>query len=102
MSCVIRATTPTFKYTFKTVAVTNISQAYLTIAKNGTTVIEKSLSDAYIGDGYLAWTLTQAETLSVAAGTASVMLNWLTRDGTRGASKETGLTFERNHKEVVI
>lgn len=102
MSCVIRATTPTFKYTFATVNVANISQAYLTIAKNGTTVLEKSLADATVGEDYISWTLTQAETLSLLPGTAAVMLNWLTRDGTRGSSGNETLVIERNLKEVVI
>ena len=103
MGCVIRATTPTLKYTFKKVPVTDITQAYLSIARgDGTTVIEKSLEDATVGNGYIAWTLTQAETLSIAAGSASAMCNWLTRDGTRGASIKVGLTFERNYKEEVI
>lgn len=101
MSNVIRATTPTIKYTFKVVSVSDITKAYLTI-KKGEVTIEKDLSDAIVGEKYLAWTLTQQETLSIAAGNAQMELNWLTQGGTRGASKRVNVTFDPNLKEEVI
>lgn len=102
MSNVIRATTPTIKYNFHVVSVSDIVKAYLTIKKAGAVTIEKSLEDATVGEDFLAWTLTQQETLSIAAGSAVIELNWLTQGGTRGASGRTNLTFEPNLKEEVI
>lgn len=102
MSNVIRATTPTIRYVFNTVSVADLTKAYLTITKNDVTVIEKELSDAAVGEGYIAWTLTQNETLSIPAGLVTAECNWLTAGGTRGSSGKATLTFERNSKEVVI
>ena len=102
MSNVIRATTPTIRYVFKTVSVADIAKAYLTITKNDVVVIEKELSEAAVGEDFIAWTLTQNETLSVPAGLVTSECNWLTTGGTRGSSGKATLTFERNSKEVVI
>ncbi len=99
---VIKATTPTFKYVFKTVDVADITKAFLTISKNGVTALEKSLAEASVGEDFIAWTLTQNETLSVPAGLVTSECNWLTIGGTRGSSGKATLTFERNSKEVVI
>lgn len=101
MSNVIRATTPTIKYTFNVVSVSDITKAYLTI-KKGDTVIEKDITDATVGEDFLAWTLTQAETLSISAGSALMELNWLTAGGTRGASGKNTVIFDTNLKEEVI
>ena len=102
MANVIRSTTPTFKYTFKTVQVNTITAAYLTIAKNGIPVLERDLDTAVIGDKYIAWTLTQQETLGLASGTAEVMVNWKTAGGTRGASLKSTVIIEQNLKSEVI
>ena len=49
---IARGTTPTIRYTFSLVDVSAIVVAYLTI-KQGSLVIEKDLTSATIGDGYL-------------------------------------------------
>lgn len=46
MERIIMGTTPTFEYTFKTVDVSNITTAVLTIKQGGEVAIEKTLSDA--------------------------------------------------------
>lgn len=101
MANVIRATTPTFKYVFKCVDVSDISEAYLTI-EQGSLEIEKDLTQANVGDDYIAWTLTQSETLELQPGNAAVMLNWKTETGLRGASKKTLLMIDQNLKDEVI
>lgn len=98
---IISGTTPTIKYTFHEVDPAHIITAILTIKKGGAIPIKKELATASVGDDSLSWTLTQAETLSV-AGSAELMLNWLTQDGTRGASKTTMVSFTPNHIEEVI
>ena len=60
------------------------------------------LSDATIGEDSLSWTLTQEETLSIGARTATMMLNWVTEDGTRGASEQVFITGGDNHIREVI
>ena len=61
---IVRGTTPTIRYTFKKFSVDNIVEAYLTI-KQGSVKIEKDITDGEKGDGYIEWTLTQAETLTL-------------------------------------
>ena len=101
MASIIRGTTPTLIYKFKIVDVSEITKAYLTI-KQGSILIEKSLNDAVSGTDTLSWTLTQEETLSIGTRQASIMLNWVTSDGTRGASGKSVLYIEDNHIEEVI
>ena len=98
---IIRGTTPTIQFSFKVVDPSTISKAILTIKKGGEIAIEKALESASVGETSLSWTLTQAETLSV-AGAAEIMLNWVTQDGTRGASKAATASFTPNHIEEVI
>lgn len=102
MAAIVRATTPTIKYKFSVVDVQDISEAYLTVRQNGSLLFEKDLSDAYVGTDYLSWTFTQAETLQMAQGKISCMLNWLTEDGTRGASDKSVIIIDSNYKDEVI
>lgn len=102
MANIIRATTPTIKYTFKRVDVSDITKAYMTIMMGSEVVLEKDLTQATVDEDSLAWTLTQQETLSMSGCKVSVMLNWKLEDGTRGASARTTLFMERNDKEEVI
>lgn len=98
---IIRGTTPTIKYTFSYIDPAEITEAYLTIAQDDTTVLEKELSDASVGEDCISWTLTQSETLTI-SNNAEVMLNYLLRDGTRGASLPAAVRFVHNLKEEVI
>ena len=102
MANIIRATTPTIKYTFKTVDVENITSAYMTIMMGDSVLIEKDLVEAAVDEDTIAWTLTQQETLSMTASKITIMLNWKLVDGTRGASARTTLFVEANAKEEVI
>lgn len=102
MNKIIIGTTPTITYRFKVVDVSEITVAILTIKERGVNIIEKTLSDATIGEDSLSWTLTQEETLSIGARTATMMLNWVTEDGTRGASEQVFITGGDNHIREVI
>ncbi|MBR6390027.1 MAG: hypothetical protein IKS16_01680 [Lachnospiraceae bacterium] len=102
MANIIRATTPTFKYTLKTVKPSDLTKAYLTIKQNGETLMEKTLSEAVVGENYLAWTFTQAETLQMSSSKIMAQLNWKTADGTRGASRKALMAIDCNFKEEVI
>ena len=102
MTKIIIGTTPTITYKFKVVNVSEITVAILTIKERGVNIIELNLSDATIGEDSLSWTLTQEETLQLAGKTATMMLNWKTEDGTRGASEEVFIQGAPNHIREVI
>lgn len=102
MTRIIIGTTPTITYKFKFVPVSSIVKAVLTIKERGVNIIEKTLSDATVGEDTLSWTLTQEETLAIGVKSASIMLNWLTADGTRGASKEENVNGVNNHIREVL
>ena len=102
MTKIIIGTTPTITYKFKVVDVSEITVAILTIKERGINIIELNLSDATIGEDSLSWTLTQEETLQLGAKTATMMLNWKTEDGTRGASEQVFVTGGDNHIREVI
>lgn len=102
MTKIIIGTTPTITYKFKIVDVSEITVAILTIKERGVNIIELNLSDATIGEDSLSWTLTQEETLLIGARTATMMLNWKTEDGTRGASEQVFVTGGDNHIREVI
>ena len=102
MAAIIRGTTPTIQYNFNSVQVSNIAVAYLTIKQGGTIVVEKDIATATTGEKSLSWTLTQEETLTIAAGQAEAMLNWRLQDGTRGASVKNIVAINSNHIEEVI
>ena len=102
MTKIIIGTTPTITYKFKVVDVADITVAILTIKERGVNIIELNLSDATVGEDSLSWTLTQEETLLIGARTATMMLNWKTEDGTRGASEQVYVTGGDNHIREVI
>ena len=102
MATIIRGTTPTIKYTFHTVRPSDISVAYLTAKQGGVTKLEKDLTAATVGTDYLAWTLTQEETLTLDTTMTYFMCNWKKDDGTRGASTEMGVMIAKNQKNEVI
>ena len=103
MTKIIIGTTPTITYKFKVVDVADITVAILTIKERGVNIIELNLSCATVGEDSLSWTLTQEETLQLGANkTCTMMLNWKTEDGTRGASEEVFITGANNHIREVI
>ena len=92
----------TIKYTFKTVKPEDITVAILTAKQDGTLKLEKDLSAATVGTDYIAWTLTQQETLSLKLKAVTFMCNWKKQDGTRGASREMQVMIADNQKNEVI
>lgn len=99
---IIRGTTPTVKYVFTKIDVSDITAAFLTIEQCGSLIVDKDLESATIVDNNIYWRLEQEETLAASCGSAKMMLNWLLEDGTRGASNELGLVFKENQKDEVI
>ena len=101
MDKLIKGTTPTIKYTFATVPVSDIVAAYLTIT-DGADTIEKDITTADITTKTIGWTLSQEETLGLNSATVSIRLNWKTNDGTRGASERSHVMVEPNELDEVI
>lgn len=102
MVTVIRGTTPTIRYTFSTINVSDITAAYMTIMMGTSVLMEKDLTQAVVDENSISWTLTQEESLSMTENKVTAMLNWKLADGTRGASARTALFVEKNDKEEVI
>ena len=83
---ITRGTTPKLKFLFKTVDVFEIAVAYLTV-EQGDLKIEKDLSAATVGDGYVEWELTQEETLQISADcNLKIQMRWKLDNGLAGAS----------------
>ena len=101
---IVRGTTPTIKYTFDKVNAADIVTAYLTIKQNGELLLEKTLNDADVDteSNTLFWRFTQQETLSIGLGEITVMANWKSQDGTRGASRKISVLIMDNDKDEVI
>lgn len=102
MANIIIGTTPTITYKFSIVSPADFRTCILTIKCNGQILIEKTLSDAEIGTDSVSWTLSQSETLSIGTRVAKMMCNWVTQDGTRGASEITTIRGDTNHIPEVI
>lgn len=90
---IIRGTTPTIKYTFKTVTPSTISTAYLTVRQGqnsmdrGTTVFELTKTDMTTGTDYVSFKLTQAQTLLLKDGIpCDIQFRYKTSDGTAYAT----------------
>lgn len=101
---IIIGTTPTIRYKFSIVDPADFSEAIMTIKDSRKQEkLRKTLENATVGTDYIEWTLTQEETLSLGTGSAlSMMLNWLTNDGTRGASAEEAVMTVNNHIREVM
>lgn len=102
MTRIIIGTTPTITYTFKVVPVDSIVTAVLTIKQRTGIVLEKTLADATVGTNTLSWTLTQAETLALGLSGGTVMMNWVTADGTRGIGETCVVSMGDNHIREVM
>lgn len=104
MASIIRSTTPTIKYKFKKIDVSDVTVAYLTIKQLHRTILEKGITTATIDteENTIQWQLTQEETSSFAEGKIATMLNWKTASGLRGASNKDIIVIEPNLKPEVI
>lgn len=103
MISIIIGTTPTIKYNFKIISPSDLSRAVLTIKDRTAEKLRRDLTTATVGTNYIEWVLTQEETLSLGTGNnMTMMLNWLTNDGTRGASAEEQVVGVHNHIREVL
>ena len=92
---IIRGTTPTIKYAFKSIDVASIAAAYLVLEQEYEAKVVKDLTQATASAGVLEWKLAQADTLALTNGKlVRIRLDWRLSDGTRGIGKtvETSVT----------
>ena len=81
MATIIRGTTPTITFNFSDVTVSSIEVAILSIKQAEKTIIEKTLTEAVVGETSLSWKLN---------------------DGTRGRSKFLTVDTGEAGKDEVI
>ena len=98
----VQATTPTFILTLpNTVDLAAIENMYFSLQQNGT-VIKKTGDDLVIDGQTVSVYLSQAETLQILSGTASIQLNWTYSNGERACSNIVSVPVSGNLlKEVV-
>lgn len=88
MNEIARGTTPTIRFTFKTIDPSEIVTAYLTLKQNSETIIEKDISSAETGADYIEWKLPQDETKTLDSRyPVQVQCRYKVGDGTVYASR---------------
>lgn len=102
MNQIILGTTPTILFEFETVDPSTFVAAEMTIKGRSNILLTKTLSGARRTSTQLSWKLTQQETIGLGVGTYTIMCNWLTADGTRGACLETTVKILSNHDPAVM
>ena len=86
---IIKWTTPTVTFTFKSISSSDIVVAYLTIKQNDATVIEKDITTAEITTGKISWTLSQEESGALQTGVSAIIsCSWKLSSGKRGESDQ--------------
>ena len=100
---IIRGTTPTFVFTFKTVSPSDITSAFLVVKQLGKIRISKDISAATIEENSIEWTITQDESLTLSIGRPTeIHCDWVANDGTRGHSVPALCDVIPGGKEEVI
>lgn len=99
---IIKGTTPTISFSYSDIDVSNITVAVLTIKQNNLTKIERTLETATVGEKMVSWTLSQAETLSLADMHCVICCDWKLASGVRGRSNVLTANVEESGKNEVI
>lgn len=98
----VQATTPTFVLTLpNTVDLTQIENMYFSLRQN-TTEIKKTGEDLVIDGQTVSVYLSQAETLPILSGTASIQLNWTYANGARACSNIVSVNVSGNLLQEVV
>lgn len=97
-----RWTTPSITYRFNRVDVEDIVSCALTVIQ-GSVTIEKTLTDAVVGEDCLVFTLSQQETAQLEENnSAEIQLRYKLAGGEVGASKITKAQVDRVLKEGAL
>ena len=96
----VQATTPTFILTLPSdIDLGEAQNVYFTL-RQGPTFVNKKVTTISGNTAYVS--LTQAETVALMQGTASVQLNWTYSGGLRAASKIVNINIDGNLLTGVI
>lgn len=101
---VMRGTTPTIQYRFKTVDVSTIAVIYLSL-KQGSVYIEKDKTESVVDteNHRVSWTLTQEETLSLNPyNDVEIQVRYRLNDGKAGGSRIKNVPAEKILKDGEI
>lgn len=97
---IVKGTTPTIKFVLRHVDPADIAAAYLDIT-DATQTLSKDFTAMETGTDFIAWTLSQTETLALQGDTV-LQMNFLTASGTRGASRRCKVILEENERNAVM
>lgn len=101
MQTIRRGTTPTIHFT-TTITQTDVSAIYLTFVQAGNIVLEKTIADVLWDATGLYVVLSQAETLSLNAGMASVQIRAKLNNSEATATQVLQLYVDTVLKDGVI
>lgn len=103
---IVRWTTPTIKYTFKSqVPVSTISKAYLTAKVRGVVMFQKDITSATVNSttNTISWMLAQSDTGALPyKQQGELFLDWYLSSGTRGAGEQAEFITADSGKNEVI
>jgi hypothetical protein len=100
---IMRGTTPTIRFTFSKVDVSEIEVLYVTAEQGGVILFEKTIDDATMGENYFDVHLSQDDTLAIDAKTKfSIQCRYRLTNGMAGGSKVYEIYGERVLREGVI
>lgn len=89
MDAIIRGTTPTIKFDFKTIDPADIETAYLVVKQLGDIRIKLPIDSATASTASVSWTLSQEQTLGLTPGkNITIVCDWRLQNGLRGRSEE--------------
>lgn len=84
MAQIARLTTPAFTYKPSAVDMSDITKVFLVIKQNGQPIITKDITTASITEDGYTWTLSQAETQTLASRkSVTAQVDYLTTGGMR-------------------
>ena len=94
---ILQATTPTFILTVpNSVDLSVVRNLCFSLKQNNSVLINKYIDSLTVEGQTVSVFLTQIETLQLSAGQATIQLNWLYNNGTRGGTYEVTITILDN------
>ncbi len=100
---ILQATTPTFQITVPSfVDLSSVRNLCFSLEQNKVTKINKYSDSLTIDGRVVSVFLTQIETMQLVGGQATIMLNWLYEDGSRGGTYPVTITVIENLLKEVM
>jgi hypothetical protein len=100
---ILQATTPTFIITVPNyIDLSTVDNLCFSLKQNNNVLIHKYMDSLAVDGQTVSVFLTQLDTLQLSAGQATIQLNWLYGDGTRGGTREEVITVLDNLLKEVM